>query len=89
MVSNPIRTTGEIPRCLCVNEQRDGKGHPWVSAGAAWTGLTSLRLVLLRLALVVEAHGALVHPVSLHAILAAEATRVVCGDRAAGGEGAR
>lgn len=46
-------------------------------------GRTSLRLVLLRLALVVEAHGAPVHAVGLHAVLAAEAAGVVCGDRAA------
>lgn len=46
-------------------------------------GRTSLRFVLLRLALVVEAHGAPVHAVGLHAVLAAEAAGVVCGDRAA------
>lgn len=44
-------------------------------------GRTFLGLVLLRLALVVKAHRALVHAVSLHAVLAAKATRVVWGDR--------
>ena len=46
---------------------------------------TSLRPVLLRLALVVEAHGALVHAVGLHAVFATETTRVVWGDRVAAG----
>lgn len=60
---------------------REGR-RPTRRAGPAG-GRTSLRLVLLRLALVVEAHGAPVHAVGLHAVLAAEATGVVCGDRAA------
>lgn len=56
-----------------------GQAARWTGCGAP-PGRTFLRLVLLRLALVVEAHGALVHPVGLHAILAAEAAGVVCGD---------
>lgn len=42
--------------------------------------------MFLRLALVVEAHGTLVHAVGLHAILATETARVVWGDRAAAGK---
>ena len=42
--------------------------------------------MFLRLALVVEAHGTLVHSVGLHAILATETARVVWGDRAAVGK---
>ena len=41
------------------------------------TQRTFLGLVLLRLALVVEAHGALVHTVSLHTVFATKAARVV------------
>lgn len=59
-----------------------GRGRPQ-SAGCAAAARppTSLRPVLLRLALVVEAHGTLVHAVGLHAVLATETARVVWGDR--------
>jgi len=38
---------------------------------------TFLRVVLLRLALVLEAHGALVHLISLYAVLATKALGVI------------
>lgn len=65
--------------CACGT---DGEGRPHAGRSGAPGGPTFLRFVLLRLALVVEAHGALVHAVGLHAILATKAARVVCGDRA-------
>ena len=68
---------GGDSRCLC---PRVGAARGRAARGGR-RRRTFLGLVLLCLALVVEAHGALVHAVGLHAVLAAEATRVVWGKR--------
>lgn len=61
---------GGDSRCLC---PRVGAARGRAARGGR-RRRTFLGLVLLCLALVVEAHGALVHAVGLHTVLAAEAT---------------